>query len=212
MKILDIPKDEQGVWSWMRFGRLLIDIGLFLFILIFLAHHKTTTQLAENGAYTNDLSNFYSTNKTDIARVYNKYIGNDVHKETGKSNPKVAWADATGTSLSSAALFHDDMNCKATPTQEMCVCVAAATSWEIVHNCLLQNSTPMRLNPMFKLSMLSVVLMWFGLSTASSLMMFDEMSLGPLKGRYSLWAGVALFVGVVRPPVVQMVKVLRGPS
>ena len=181
------PSREQSVWDWMRIGRLIIDVTLFLSILILLSYHKTTTQLAENGAYTNDISPFYSTSKIDLGPLYDKYIGKD-----GYSKPLIAWTTVMNKT------FHAQMNCTHTPTQEMCICVEGATSWKTVHNCLLQNAVPLLMRPMYHLSMLSVVLLWFGFSTASSLMMYDDKSGSNavqntyVKPQYIRYVGVAV--------------------
>lgn len=157
---------DQHVFDWMRIGRLLIDVVLFATIVGLLGHHKIYTEAAVDGAYTNDISNLYLSDKIDLGTLYNKYIGED-----GEAKPKIAWDANTNSSL-----FYKDMNCSHTPTQEMCICVAHATSWKTVQNCLLQKSVPLIKRPMYYLSMLSVVLLWFGFSTASALMMYDDKS------------------------------------
>jgi hypothetical protein len=147
-------KQESGGMFYLKLGRLGLEFAVFLIGMIVLWDHK------ENSVgFYDDTNALYYTQKANIVPIWDKNVGWDDEDKDGKFKPNFPF-----NVTSDPAEFMDKMRCSEIPAHEMCMCLNVTDSWTSVRNCLLQKNTPVSLHQFDHVSLLSMIVLWFGMT------------------------------------------------
>jgi hypothetical protein len=148
------PNQEPSMGKfYIKLSRLLLEFAIFLTGVIVLWYHRERPEF-----YYKDTMALYYTEKVDITHLWNKQVGKD-NKVDGNYVPLVPFDSSIHP-----AEWMEKMHCSKIPLHEMCTCINETTDWMTVRNCLLQKNTPMQMHSFNHVSLLSMIILWFGMT------------------------------------------------
>ena len=146
-------KQSMGMF-YMKMSRLAIEAAIFFIGMSVLWHHKH-----KSGSFYTDSTALYYTEKVNVLPLWNEQVGLHIPEVDDKHVPKVTF-DAS----IHPAEWMAKMRCSEITTHEMCSCVNMTTDWTMMRNCLLQKNTPMVMHSFNHVSLLAMIILWFGMT------------------------------------------------
>lgn len=141
---------ESKAFKSLNYVRMLADLAIFLVIVILIGN-KRVLGTGANGFKYDDEHLLYKMQRADVRELY----------KTTFKKPLAAFDNNT---------FYDALQCSSITGHEMCTCVGAATSWKETRSCLINQPFPMQLHSQHHISLLAVVVVWFGTMCGASWM------------------------------------------